>query len=63
MNANVAFEIADLALSIAKLQGSSKVQKGAAVGGTLLKIIKKSVQAYQDHTGKDVDRSLIKLPS
>jgi len=60
MNPNVAFEIVDLALSLAKTQASGKVQQDATLAGILLQIIEKAVQAYQDHTGETLDPSLIK---
>jgi hypothetical protein len=60
MNPNILFEIAELALSVARTQGSEKVQQDAALAGILLKIIEKTAQAYQDHTGETLDPSLIK---
>ena len=60
MNATVALEIIDLALSIAKTQTAGKLQQGAALADTLLQIIQKAVQAYQNQTGQPLDPSLIK---
>ena len=60
MNPNVAFEIGELAVSLAKEQSSAKIQKDAAIAGILLQIVEKAVQAYRDHTGEVLDPSLIK---
>ena len=46
-------------MSLVKKQASGKVQQDATVAGVLLQIIKKAVQAYQDHTGEILDPSLI----
>jgi hypothetical protein len=63
MNADVAFELVELALSVAKTQASGKVQQEAALAEGLLQIIEKAVQAYQAHTGETLDPSLIKPES
>jgi hypothetical protein len=63
MNANVAFELVELALSVAKTQAGGKVQQEAALAEGLLQIIEKAVQAYQAHTGETLDPSLIKPES
>ena len=60
MNPNVAFEIVELALSLAKTQASGTLQHDVTLAGVLLQIIEKAVQAYQDHTGAPVDPTLIK---
>jgi hypothetical protein len=60
MNPNVVWEIADLALTLAKTQASGTVQQDAVLAATLLQIIEKAVQAYQDHTGEPLDPSLIR---
>jgi len=60
MNPNLAFEIANLAVSLAKTQASGKLQQDASLVGILLQIIEKAVQAYQEHTGETLDPSLIK---
>jgi hypothetical protein len=60
MNTEVAFQIAELAVSLAKTQAGGRVQQDAALAGILLQIIEKAVQAYQDHTGQPLDPSLIK---
>ena len=53
MNPNVAFEILELALSLLKSPGANSA-------ATLVRIVGKAVQAYQDHTGQPLDPSLIK---
>ena len=60
MNPNVAFEIANLAVTLAKTQASGNVRQDANVAGILLQIVEKAVQAYQDHTGEILDPSLIR---
>jgi len=60
MNPNLVLEIVGLAVSLAKMQAGGKVQQDATVAGTLLQIIQKAVQAYQEHTGEPLDPSLIK---
>ena len=60
MNPNVAFEIIELALSLAKSQADGKIQQDANLANILVQIIGKAVQAYQDHTGEPLDPSLIK---
>jgi hypothetical protein len=60
MNPNVAFEIVELALSLAKTQASGTLQQNATLAGVLLQIIEKAVHAYQDHTGAPLDPTLIK---
>jgi hypothetical protein len=61
MTPDVALEIAELALSIAKSQTPGKIQEGTALAEILLKIIGKAVHANQDHTGEALDPSLIKV--
>lgn len=60
MNPDIAFQIAELALSLAKTQAGGRVQQDAMLAGTLLQIVEKAVHAYQDHTGQPLDLSLIK---
>jgi hypothetical protein len=60
MISNIVLEILELALSIAKTQASGKIQKDATLAGLFVQIIKKAVQAYQDHTGEALDLSLIR---
>ncbi len=60
MNPNLALEIVDFAVSLVKTQASGKVQQDANLAGVLLQIIEKAVQAYQDHTGENLDPVLIR---
>ena len=60
MNPNVVWEIADLALAVAKTQASRKLQQDAELAAVLLQIIPKAVLAYQEHTGETLDPSLIR---
>jgi hypothetical protein len=60
MNSNVALEIVELAVSLAKTQASGSLQKDATIAGILVQIVEKAVQAYQAHTGEPLDPSLIK---
>lgn len=53
MNPQLIFDIIALALSLVRGQNAS-------VAGTLLQIIQKGAQAYQQHTGEALDPSLIK---
>jgi hypothetical protein len=59
MNTDLAFEIVDLALGIAKQQTGGKLQQDAALADSLLQIIQKAVQAYEAHTGQPLDPNLI----
>ncbi len=60
MNTTLAFEIVELAVSLAKGQARGALQQDATIADTLLKIIQKGVQAYSQHTGEALDPSLIK---
>jgi len=60
MNPKVAFEIVELALSLAKNQTGGKIQEDLTLADILLQIIGKAVYAYQQHTGEPLDPSLIK---
>lgn len=57
---NIIFEILELALSIAKTQASGNTQKNATLAGLFIQIIRKAVQAYEDHSGEALDLSLIR---
>ena len=61
MNPDLAFEIVELGLSLARSQATGKVQQDASLADTLLKIIRKGAHAYQEHTGEALDPSLIKV--
>ena len=60
MNPEVAFEIVNLAVSLAQAQTTGKAQQDAMLSGILLQIIARAIQAYHDHTGETLDPSLIK---
>ena len=59
MNPALALELIDLAVSLTKTQASGKAQQDATVAGILVQIIRKSVAAYQAHTGETLNPSLI----
>jgi len=60
MNIDVAFEIVELALFLAKRQASGDVQSDVNLADTLSAIVQTAARAYQDHTGEALDPSLIK---
>ena len=60
MNSDAAFELVNLAVSLAQAQTTGKAQQNATLAGILLQIIQKAIHAYQDHTGEALDPSLIK---
>ena len=55
MNPNLIFQLIDNAISLAQSQLDS-----GDVANTLLGVIRRSVQAYESHTGKTLDPLLIK---
>ena len=59
MNPGIAFEIMELALSLAKAQTAGRAQQDIALAAILLRIVEKGAQAYRDHTGQPLDLSLI----
>lgn len=56
MTLDLAYEISGLAQCIEAQYGHDD----AAVEHTLLQIIEKGIQAYEDHTGKELDPLLIR---
>jgi hypothetical protein len=58
MNLDLIMEIAELALSLVN-NALNGAQSSAAVTSTLLQILQKGAQAYQQHTGQALDPSLI----
>jgi len=60
MNPTVGLQIMELAVALAKTQGSGNLQKDVNLADILVQIVGKAVQAYQDHTGAPLDPSLIK---
>ena len=61
MNIEAAFEMVDLALSLARSQMRGNVQSDVTVEETLLEIVRSAARAYQDQTGEALDPSLIKV--
>ena len=59
MSLDLIMEIAELALSLVN-NALSGAQSSAAVTSTLLQILQKGAQAYQQHTGQPLDPGLIK---
>ena len=55
MNANLIFQLVEAAISLAQSQ-----LDGPSAANALLGIIRKGVQAYEDHTGQPLDPALIK---
>jgi hypothetical protein len=53
-------EIAELALSLVN-NALNGAQSSASVTSTLLQILQKGAQAYQQHTGEPLDPALIKV--
>ena len=53
MNLSLIFEIAEMALSVLKSQTTGKVQEGTTLADSLLQIIQKTSNVYQQHTGTD----------
>jgi len=60
MNLSLIFEIAEMALSVVKSQTTGKVQEGTTLADSLLQIIQKTIDAYQQHTGVTPAVALIK---
>ena len=60
MNTTLVFEILQLALSLAQSQISGPAGADTAVAQTLIEIVQKGSQAYQQHTGEPLDAALIK---
>ena len=60
MNSHVAFELADLALTLAKNNAKGDLQSKIAIGETLLQIVQTAREAYQQHAGESQDPSPIK---
>jgi len=56
----IVFEIAELALGLAKIQTTGNVQQYAVLADTLAQIVVKAALAYKEYTGQPLDPSLIK---
>jgi hypothetical protein len=59
MNLNLIFEIVEMALSVVKSQTTGKTQEGTALADSLVEIIRKTIDAYRQHTGAVPDPALI----
>ncbi len=60
MNIDIALEIVYLAISLVKTQTGGRLHAAEDLGETLSEIVRIAAQAYQDHTGRPVDPSLIR---
>jgi hypothetical protein len=60
MNTGLIFDILKLALSLAEAQMKGTAPQNLALDETLLEIVQKGAEAYQQHTGEALDLSLIK---
>ena len=60
MNLSLIFEIAEMALSLLKSQTTGKVQEGTSLADSLLQMVQKTINAYQQHTGATADLVLSK---
>jgi hypothetical protein len=59
MNADLIYELIEIAISLAHSQGNETVQGEAEVAQTLADIVRQAVRAYEDHTGQPVNLDLI----
>ena len=60
MNPQLVFDIVDLAVTVARNLATGTAQKDLFIEDTLLQIIQKGAEAYQQHTGEALDPTLIK---
>ena len=60
MNTTLVFEILQLAVALAQSQFSGPAAGKIVVSQTLLDIVQKGTQAYEQHTGQPLDQALIK---
>jgi hypothetical protein len=60
MNTTLVFEILQLAVALAQSQFSGGAAGKIAITQTLLDIVQKGTEAYQQHTGQPMDPALIK---
>jgi hypothetical protein len=59
MNLEVALEIVELALSLAKTEAGVEIESDATLADLLMEIAQKAAQAYHDHVGESLDPYLI----
>ena len=60
MNKAVGLNIIELALSVAQSLTSENDRTDVTIADTLEDIVRIAAQAYRDHTGEEMDPSLIK---
>jgi hypothetical protein len=60
MNTTLVFEILQLAVGLAQSHVSGRAGDKLAVAQTLVDIVQKGTEAYQQHTGRPLDPTLIK---
>ena len=60
MNPQIVIALVEIAILLAQSLGKGSVQSDATTAKTLLGIINKGVQAYQQHTGEPLDPNLIR---
>jgi hypothetical protein len=60
VNPHLAFDIVELALSLARDQATGSVKDHAATQDTLLEIVRKIAEAWKQHSGEPLDPSLIR---
>jgi len=60
MNPQIVIALVEIAISLAHSLGKGSVQGDATTAKSLLDIINKGVEAYQEHTGEPLDPNLIR---
>jgi len=61
MNLNRIVEIITLSRDLAEAALAENLQQEAAAAVILLRMIRKGIQTYQEHTGQPLDPSLVKV--
>ena len=59
MTRDLVIDILEVAVKLARMQSSGKVQQEGVIAELLLNIIRKAMEAYRQQTGKQLDPSLI----
>ena len=57
---NLIVELADIAISLARSLGDGKIQDDAAIAKTLLDIVDRGIEAYNEHSGEPISLNLIR---
>jgi hypothetical protein len=60
MNSDLVLRLVEIAISLVQSQAGGSARQDASAANTLLALIQKGVQAYEEHTGKPLDPALIK---